>query len=48
VTLVDVRTSDEFQGPLGHIAGAFNIPIAELSAKLRELSEIKGKPIVTI
>jgi uncharacterized membrane protein YdjX (TVP38/TMEM64 family) len=48
VLLIDVRTADEFQGPLGHIAGASNIPIAELSAKIRELTEIKRKPVVTI
>lgn len=48
VALIDVRTPEEFQGPLGHIAGASNIPIAELSAKIRELTEIKRKPIVTI
>ena len=48
VALIDVRSAEEFRGPLGHIAGASNIPIAELSAKIRELSEIKRKPIVTI
>jgi uncharacterized membrane protein YdjX (TVP38/TMEM64 family) len=48
VALIDVRTPEEFRGPLGHIAGASNIPIAELSVKLRELTEIKRKPIVTI
>jgi len=48
VTLIDVRTPEEFQRPLGHIAGARNIPIAELSAKIQELTAIKGKPIVTI
>ena len=31
--LIDVRSAEEFQGPLGHIAGAINIPIAELSGK---------------
>jgi uncharacterized membrane protein YdjX (TVP38/TMEM64 family) len=48
VVLIDVRTADEFQGPLGHIAGASKFPIAELSARIRELTEIKRKPIVTI
>ncbi len=48
VTLMDVRTAEEFRGPLGHIAGARNIPIAELSAKIRELAAIKQKPIVAI
>jgi uncharacterized membrane protein YdjX (TVP38/TMEM64 family) len=48
MVLIDVRTADEFRGPLGHIAGASNIPIAELSAATRELNEIKQKPITTI
>lgn len=46
--LIDVRTADEFHGPLGHIADAINIPIAELSGRLRELSALKGKPLITI
>ena len=48
VALLDVRSAEEFQGPLGHIAGARNIPLAELSAKTGELTAIKHKPIVTI
>jgi len=48
VSLIDVRSADEFRGSLGHIAGASNIPIAELSATIRELTEIKHKPIITI
>jgi uncharacterized membrane protein YdjX (TVP38/TMEM64 family) len=48
VALIDVRSAEEFRGPLGHIAGASNIPIAELSARIRELTEIKRKPIITI
>jgi uncharacterized membrane protein YdjX (TVP38/TMEM64 family) len=47
VELLDVRTPEEFRGPLGHIAGATNIPIAELARRLRELGQIEG-PIVTI
>jgi 3-mercaptopyruvate sulfurtransferase SseA len=48
VALIDVRTPEEFRGPLGHITGARNIPIAELSEKIRELNKIKEKPIITI
>jgi uncharacterized membrane protein YdjX (TVP38/TMEM64 family) len=48
IALIDVRDADEFRGPLGHIAGAINIPLAELSAKIRELTEFKRRPIVTI
>jgi SNARE associated Golgi protein/Rhodanese-like domain len=45
--LIDVRTAEEFGGPLGHIAGSINIPIAEISRRLGELIKIKG-PIITI
>jgi uncharacterized membrane protein YdjX (TVP38/TMEM64 family) len=48
LALIDVRTAEEFRGALGHIAGARNIPIAELSAQVRGLTEIRRKPIVTI
>jgi uncharacterized membrane protein YdjX (TVP38/TMEM64 family) len=48
IALIDVRGADEFGGPLGHIAGAINIPLAELSGKIRELTTFKRKPIITI
>ena len=35
VTLLDVRPSDEFAA--GHIAGAINVPLAELTRRLRRL-----------
>ena len=35
--LRDVRGRDEFVGPLGHIATAHNIPVAELESRLAEL-----------
>jgi hypothetical protein len=47
LALLDVRTAEEFRGELGHIAGGTNIPITEISAKLSQLTEIKG-PIITI
>jgi SNARE associated Golgi protein len=47
LALLDVRTAEEFRGELGHIDSATNIPITELSAKLGQLTEIKG-PIITI
>ena len=47
LALLDVRTAEEFRGALGHIAGATNIPITEISARLRELTGIK-EPIITI
>jgi uncharacterized membrane protein YdjX (TVP38/TMEM64 family) len=41
IALIDVRSAEEFRGSLGHIAGASNIPITELSGRLRELTERK-------
>ena len=48
VTVVDVRGSDEFIGPLGHIATARNIPVAELEGRLGELAGLERAPIVLV
>jgi len=48
VTVVDVRGRDEFVGPLGHIATARNIPIAELESRLGELAGLERAPIVLV
>jgi uncharacterized membrane protein YdjX (TVP38/TMEM64 family)/rhodanese-related sulfurtransferase len=48
VTVVDVRGPDEFIGPLGHIAAARNIPIAELNSRLSELAGLEKGPIVLV
>jgi hypothetical protein len=48
LALIDVRSAEEFRGPLAHIANARNIPIAELSAKIRELTDLRRRPVVTI
>jgi rhodanese-related sulfurtransferase len=48
VTVVDVRGPDEFIGPLGHIATARNIPIAELESRLAELAGLEREPIVLV
>jgi rhodanese-related sulfurtransferase len=36
--VLDVRGLDEFDGPLGHIDGARNIPLPELSAHQVEIA----------
>ena len=41
--LLDVRTSREFAA--GHVDGAINIPVSELSGKLKRLGQ-KRKPLV--
>jgi rhodanese-related sulfurtransferase len=48
VTVVDVRGADEFVGPLGHIAMARNIPVAELESRLGELAGLERAPIVLV
>ncbi len=48
ILLLDVRTVTEFDGPLGHIAGAVLIPIQELEERIDELNEHKGKEIIVI
>jgi len=48
VTVVDVRGPDEFVGPLGHIATARNIPVAELESRLAELAGLERAPIVLV
>jgi rhodanese-related sulfurtransferase len=45
--VVDVRGADEFAGPLGHIAGARNIPLPELAARRDEIARA-GRPIVCV
>jgi uncharacterized membrane protein YdjX (TVP38/TMEM64 family)/rhodanese-related sulfurtransferase len=48
VAVLDVRGRDEFNGPLGHIRGALNIPVDELSDRIGELSAVKGSRVVAV
>jgi rhodanese-related sulfurtransferase len=45
--VVDVRGPDEFEGPLGHIEGARNIPLGELPAHINVLGA-EGRPLVMV
>jgi rhodanese-related sulfurtransferase len=45
--ILDVRGPDEFDGPLGHIADARNIPLPELGAHRAELSAA-GRSVVCV
>lgn len=42
--ILDVRDEAEFVA--GHIQGAKNIPLADLSARLKEIEKFKDKPIL--
>jgi rhodanese-related sulfurtransferase len=46
--VIDVRTPEEFIGPLGHIPGARNIQVGELSARLWGREEMRNTPIVLV
>jgi len=48
VTVIDVRGTDEFTGPLGHIASARNIPIAELNSRIADLTGLERSPVVLV
>jgi rhodanese-related sulfurtransferase len=45
--LLDVRGPDEFAGPLGHIAGAVNLPLPELPRHLADLGA-EPRPLVVV
>ena len=46
--LLDVRTAGDFVGPLGHIPGARNIPLEELTARLAELGPSKQQALTLV
>lgn len=45
--VIDVRGPDEFDGPLGHIEGALNIPLAALGPRAADLAGA-GFPVVVV
>ena len=46
--VLDVRTEQEYYGPLGHIEGAILIPINELENRLIELDKYKDDTIYVV
>jgi uncharacterized membrane protein YdjX (TVP38/TMEM64 family)/rhodanese-related sulfurtransferase len=48
LSVIDVRGADEFTGPLGHIATARHIPVAELNGRLAEIAGLERTPIVLV
>ncbi len=44
--ILDVRTPEEFNGPLGHIPGAVQIPVQQLEDRIGELAQYKDKDIL--
>lgn len=46
--VIDVRSPEEFTGPLGHIPGARNIPLGELAGAMQGKGEMKRTPLVLV
>ena len=46
--ILDVRTPEEFDGPLGHIDSALLIPVQELPGRLEELSSAADRQVFVI
>jgi rhodanese-related sulfurtransferase len=47
ILLIDVREPDEFSAPPGHLPGAINIPLPELSDRVAEVAAHK-RPVVLV
>jgi len=48
ILLLDVRKEDEFKGHLGHLEGAYHLPLDELESRMEEVSPFKHSEIITI
>jgi len=46
--VLDVRTEEEYFGPLGHIDGAILIPINELESRMVELKKFQDETIYVV
>lgn len=46
--LLDVRSAADFAGEKGHIAGAINIPLEELTARQSELESRREQPVLLV
>jgi len=48
VVLIDVRTEEEYNGDLGHVAGTILIPVQQLDQRANELDKYKDRIIIAI
>jgi rhodanese-related sulfurtransferase len=46
--VLDVRTAADFTGEQGHIEGALNIPLEDLSGRLGELEDYRERPVAIV
>jgi rhodanese-related sulfurtransferase len=45
--VIDVRQPEEFSGPLGHLPGAVNVPLADVASQATALAS-RNRPIVLV
>lgn len=48
LVILDVRTPEELNGPLGHIKGVVNIPVQELESRISEMEKYRNRPVAII
>lgn len=48
LAVIDVRGADEFNGPLGHIEGAVNMPVDAIVAGKAALADLRQRDIVLV
>jgi uncharacterized membrane protein YdjX (TVP38/TMEM64 family)/rhodanese-related sulfurtransferase len=48
ITVIDVRGPGEFDGPLGHIVKAKNLPVDELAKRLVEIEALKDDSVIVV
>lgn len=46
--VLDVRTPEEYNGPLGHIEGSRLIPLQELGTRMHELSDVRNQQVFVV
>jgi rhodanese-related sulfurtransferase len=46
ILLLDIRTPEEFDGPLGHIEGALLVPMQSLEDSIATLEKYKDKEVI--
>jgi rhodanese-related sulfurtransferase len=48
ITVLDVRSAEDYVGELGHIEGSINIPFGELPTRLSELESRRNRSLAVI
>ena len=48
ITVLDVRSNEDYAGELGHIEGSVNIPLDQLPQRVAELDSLRERPIAVI